>query len=50
MQYNIVSLDTKNLPDRIICNLKIKTNNNDNLTRLDKAIKSLDNVMEVNIK
>ena len=50
MQYNIVSLDTKNLPDRIICNLKIKTNNNDNLTRLDKAIKSLDNVMEVSIK
>lgn len=50
MQYNIVSLDTKNLPERIICNLKIKTNNNDNLTRLDKAIKSLDNVMEVNIK
>lgn len=50
MQYNIVSLDTKNLPDRIICNLKIKTNDNDNLTRLDKAIKSLDNVMEVNIK
>lgn len=50
MQYNIVGLDTKNMPDKIICNLKIKTNNNDNLTRLDKAIKSLDNVMEVNIK
>lgn len=50
MQFNIVSLDTKNLPDKIICNLKIKTSNNDNLSKLDKTIKSIDNIMEVNIK
>lgn len=50
MKYSIVSLDTKIITDRIVCNIKVKVSANNNLSRLDKAIKSLDNVMEVVIK
>lgn len=50
MQYSIVSLDTKIISDRIVCNIKVKVSVSDNLSRLEKTVKSLDNVMEVVIK
>ena len=50
MQYNILGLDTKNVSDKIICNIKLKVTNNDNLSKLEKALKNLNNVLEVVIK
>ncbi len=50
LQYNIMGFETKTLVDKLICNIKVKANNNDNFARLEKSLKNLDNIMEVVIK
>ena len=50
LQYNIVGFDTKNVSDKMYCNIKVKTSFEDNLTKLDKALKNIEDILEVNIR
>lgn len=50
MHFNLVGLDTKNIGDRIVCNLKIKLTEKDSIDKLIKEIKKLDNILEVTVK
>ena len=45
--FNLVGLDTKNVADKIICNLKIKLSEKDNINKLINEIKKLEDVLEV---
>lgn len=48
--YNLVGVDTKNIVDKIICNLKVKLADNENINKLVGEIKKLEEVLEVNIR
>ena len=50
MHYNIVALETKNLSDKTICNLKIKIDNFGNLNKIETEIKKIKNILEVKVK
>lgn len=50
LQYNIIGFETKNVADKMICNIKIKTNSNDNLNKIEKTLNNLENILEVTIK
>lgn len=50
LHFNIVGLDTKNIADKIMCNIKIKLDEKDNLEKLIKEIKKFDNVLEISAK
>lgn len=49
-QYNILSLDTKVVADKVYCNVKIKTKTGDNLSKLTKDLNNIQNIMEVTVK
>lgn len=48
--YNLVGVDTKNIVDKIICNLKVKLTGNESINKLVGEIKKLEEVLEVNIR
>ena len=50
LHFNLIGLDTKNVADKTLCNLKIKLNEKDNIDKLIKEIKKIENVLEVNSK
>ncbi len=50
LQYNIIGFETKNVADKMICNIKIKTNSNDNYAKIEKSLNNLEDILEVTIK
>lgn len=49
-KYNILGLTTKVVADKVYCNVKIKTKIDDNISKLTKDLKNIQNIMEVTVR
>jgi len=50
MQYNIVGIETKDIRDKVLCNIKIKLKEKGNINILINELKNNENVLEVELK